>query len=293
MSQVSVIRWFFKFVICVFVMVQAAVAFALPPEIEADRLLMAAEQELSQSDFESARQYLERIKALGVELPVEFYRLYGEVLYQAEELDLAQQNLEKYVTLINKDNEHYKPVLSRLTDIEKALTIQTKRQKVKEENIAISTGRHEHIKLLENQKGEAYDQKVQQLYLGMSLKEALLTHLNSLLKSYVYMKGKIKNPQRSDRIEYTLSLSGDSNLVVTQRDIKHGAGGLKSSISVTHLNVFGVNPVFDFRCSKVADSCLIKHPVTGKDWLRLADDETGAKEISLALSRLVKAMQRQ
>ncbi|MEN8668771.1 MAG: hypothetical protein ABF318_06580, partial [Ketobacter sp.] len=63
-------------------------------------------------------------------------------------------------------------------------------------------------------------------------------------------------------------------------------------ISSTSLDAFGVNPYVSYRCSKASDQCVIKHPVTGADWIVIARDESAAKELSQALTRLIKALQR-
>ena len=55
-------------------------AMALPPGMEADKLLLAAAAKLDSMDYEAAGQDLEKIRALKVELPVEYYFQNGRYL---------------------------------------------------------------------------------------------------------------------------------------------------------------------------------------------------------------------
>lgn len=275
-----------------FMLAISGAAHALPPQAEMDRLILAAQEALSVSDFDSAKGYLERVAPLALEPPAEFYRLQGEVMFNSRDWDKSQRGFEKFIEMAGRESEHYNQVLGRLTDIEQAKALERTQQQIREENIAISAGNDERVKLIENQKGEAYDRQVQELFLDESLVQSLVTHLNSLLRSYVYIEGKIKNYEKNNRVDYSVSVNKESVIMLTSRDVTQTRSGQKAAMNVAYLNAFGVNPSVEFRCSKAIDSCYIKHPVNQSDWIRLAYDEAGADAIATALMRLLKALQR-
>ncbi len=258
-------------------------AYSLPPEIEADRLVLAAKEKLEQGNFDGARVYLERVAPLDIDPPADYYLLYGRIYYQADAWQQAKNHFEQYVERAGKEAEAYLDTLKLITELEETLAAKPEQTK------AETAGNP--LQLLEKQ-GAAYDKKVSELYLDAGLAESLVTHINGLLKSYRYIEGKIKNIDKSNYIDFKLSLAKDKELVTTRRDITRKSSGISSELSVTRLNVFGVNPDVVFRCSKQTDSCIIRHPVNQKTWIKIARDEKGAKEITQALTRLLKALQR-
>lgn len=259
-------------------------AFALPPEIEADRLILAAKEKLSEDNFEAARGYLERISPLNIEPPADYYLLFARVHYEADSWTQAKQHYEKYVELAGKEASAYKEALKKITELEETLVGKLEQQ-------TESTAESSAIQLPEKQ-GAAYDKKVADLYLDSNLAHSLVTHVNSLLKSYRFIEGKIKNTDRNNYIDFKLSLAKGKELVVTRRDIVRKLSGATSNLSVTKLNAFGIDPDVEYRCSKESDSCTIKHPINQKEWFKIARDEKGAEEIAKALTRLLKALQR-
>ncbi|MDX1694964.1 MAG: hypothetical protein R3208_14450 [Ketobacteraceae bacterium] len=263
----------------------AGSAYALPPEIEVDRLILAAREKLAQQDYPAAREYLERVAPLGVEPPADYYLLYGRVYYDADAWEKAKQHFETYVEMAGKEGEAYKESLAMITELEEILAARPEQTQAPEDHGGAA------IQLAEKQ-GLQYDRKVAELYLDPSLTASLVTHINSLLKSYRYIDGKIKNIDRNDYIDFKLSLTGNRELMLTRRDVTHDASGPKAELSVSRLSAFGIDPSIEYRCSKESDSCTIKHPLNQKEWIKIARDEDGAEEISKALTRLLKALQR-
>ena len=139
--------------------------------------------------------------------------------------------------------------------------------------------------------GKAYDDKVRKLYIAPTLKDSLVLHINSLLSSYEYLEGRIKNRDTSPRLEYQVSVQSPSQLSVVRKQVDPSARG-QASLSSSSLDAFGVNPFVSYRCSKATDQCVIRHPTNGADWIVIARDESAAKELSQALTRLIKALQR-
>ncbi len=264
----------------------ATVAHSLPPEIEVDRLILAAKEKLADQDYPAARQYLERVSPLNVEPPAEYYLLYGQVYYESDAWEQAKSHFEKYVEMAGKEGEAYQESLKMITELEETLASRPEPQEEPTEASKAAA-----IQLAEKQ-GVKYDRKVADLYLDPSLTQSLVTHVNSLLKSYRYVEGKIKNTERNDYIDFKLALTKNRELVLTRRDVSRDGGGPLSELSVSRLNAFGIDPNIEYRCSKEADSCTIKHPLNQKEWIKIAKDEEGAEEISKALTRLLKALQR-
>lgn len=263
-------------------------ALALPADIEADRLILAAEEKLSLQNYEAARSYLERVDALKVTPDAKFYYLSGEVAFHYGELSKANQLLSQYVEEAGREGDAYADALRKITLIEEQLQSQ--------EAVSQSRDQLREIKAAggierDDTAGQAYDQKIRKLYIAPSLKDALVLHINSLLSSYEYLEGRIKNRNTSERLEYQVSLQEPSQLTVSRKHVKPANSG-QSSLSTSSIDAFGVNPFVQYRCSKAVDQCQIRHPVTGADWIVIARDEAAAKELSTALTRLIKALQR-
>lgn len=268
-------------------MMTSSLVLALPADIEADRLVLAAEEKIAQQDFEGARSYLQRVEPLKVEPRPVFHFLYGQVLLREGSLEQARNHLTDYVSRVGREGENYDDALRLLTQIEEQLDSQ--------EQVSASTGKLQDLKAaaLESgdSEGQAYDDKVRKLFLSANLQDALVMHINSLLKSYVYLEGKVKNPAVSDRESYSVSRSGKTEIVVSKTVVSNSSNG-QAQMSTDKLNVLGVGPYVTFRCSPAVDSCVVRHPVTGDDWMRIANDEAGARELATALTRLIKALQR-
>lgn len=262
--------------------------FALPAEMEADRLILAAEEKLADQNFEAARSYLERVDGLKVTPAPKFYYLSGQIAYHYGELGKASQLLSQYVEEAGREADFYQDALRKITQIEDQMQSQEAASQSRDQLREIkASGGIER----EDIAGQAYDEKIRKLYIAPTLKDSLVLYVNSLLSSYEYMEGRIKNRNTSERLEFQVSLQGASQLSVIRKQVKPANSG-QSSISTSSIDAFGVNPYIGYRCSKAVDQCVIKHPVTGADWIVIAQDEAAAKELATALTRLIKALQR-
>ena len=100
----------------------AAAALQLPPDMQADRYLLQAEEQIEKRNFAAAKQSLDRILALqdqhGLELPAEFFFRYAEVLQRLGLFDEAIESVTKYLTLAGRDGEHYREALRLLNSAE-------------------------------------------------------------------------------------------------------------------------------------------------------------------------------
>ena len=100
----------------------AAAALQLPPDMQADRYLLQAEEQIERRNFAAAKQSLDRILALqdqhGLELPQEFFFRYAEVVERLGLYDEAIAAVTKYLTLAGRDGEHYRAALRLLNSAE-------------------------------------------------------------------------------------------------------------------------------------------------------------------------------
>lgn len=93
-------------------------AMALPPEVEADKLLMSATAKLDREDQEAAGRDLEKIRALKVRLPVEYYFQNGRYLAAAKQPAEAKKSLETYLDKAGKEGKSYDPALKLYSQVE-------------------------------------------------------------------------------------------------------------------------------------------------------------------------------
>ena len=100
----------------------AAAALQLPPDMQADRYLLQAEEQIERRNFDAAKQSLDRILALqeqhGLELPEEFFFRYAEVVERLGLYDEAIESVTKYLTLAGRDGAHYRAALRLLNSAE-------------------------------------------------------------------------------------------------------------------------------------------------------------------------------
>lgn len=281
-------RWVSVFLLTV---VLSGPARALSPEIEVDRLLLAAREHIAQNDFAGALGFLQRVEPLKVAPPTLFYYLQGKALVETGDLINARPALERYVETAGREGEFYSPALALLTRIETS----SQQAQQEKQNEAVRQARAETTPAVaaEERKGDTYDRKVQSLYLGVPLTEALVTHINGLLRTYAYIEGKIKRTAQGEGQRYRVSVNPHGELLLTEKiPVKSAAGNPLFQINQQPLATAGVSPFVDYRCTKSADSCYLKNPSDGADWIRIANDETGAKELATALERLIRALQR-
>jgi len=273
-------------VVAVFILLRPLAVLALPADMEADRLLLAAEEKLTAQDYEAARGYLQRITPLKVTPAPRYYYLSGLVAFHYGELDQAGEQLSQYVETAGRDAQYYDSALRTLTQIEEQ---QASREAVSRNRDQMQSIRASSGITIEDTAGQAYDAKVRKQFPASSLKQSLILKINSLLESNVFLEGVVKNPQRSPRLEYQVAVSGGADINVTRRQVDSMG---QVALTSDNLEAFGVNPFVSFRCSKATDQCAIRHPASGEDWIVVARDEDAARELATALTRLIKALQR-
>ena len=93
-------------------------AVALPPDIEADRLLIEAEQFINNNNFAQAASSLEEILTLqqqhNLEIPVDFYFKYAEIILNSDDQDKGEKAylaVTHYLETAGRAGEHYQQAL--------------------------------------------------------------------------------------------------------------------------------------------------------------------------------------
>ncbi len=253
---------------------------ALPAEIEVDRLVLAAQEKLAAGDHAGALVFLERVPPLKVTPPVTYHFLSGKSLFLNGKPAEARSALETYVEKAGRQAPAYDEALGLLTRLEEEAA-----------RAAVTPAAAPAAPSLEadDRDGSAYDANIRSLYLGMDLRQALVSHINTLLQDHAMVPGRIKSGPASAPVRYRLSVQGKGDLAV-QVVSQSGEGG--SAIRPVLVNAFGISPFVDHRCSKPTDSCFILNPLDGSDWIRLAHEPAAAADVAMALQRLVRSLQR-
>ncbi len=89
----------------------SANAWALPPQIEADRLLLNAKATLDAGDYEGAIQNLEKAEALNVKMPDTFYFHVGKAYSGAKKWAKARASYGKYLEKSGNSGKFYREAL--------------------------------------------------------------------------------------------------------------------------------------------------------------------------------------
>jgi formylglycine-generating enzyme required for sulfatase activity len=88
----------------------------LPPEIQVDILISAAEKDILAGKWKDAVRGLEKALKLGVKLPGEFHFHYGKALFKTGNYDDSLSSLTSYLTLVGKDGEYYEEAVTLVVD---------------------------------------------------------------------------------------------------------------------------------------------------------------------------------
>ncbi len=103
----------------------APAAQELPPDILADQYLLAATTALQNQDRQAAISAFQKIEALAVTPPAEFFYFYGKVLVEngiatnnVPSIEKGQALLKKYIVAAGREAEHYRSALEVLNTAE-------------------------------------------------------------------------------------------------------------------------------------------------------------------------------
>lgn len=254
-------------------------SWALKPSIEADRLLIAAEEAFDENDRASAAEHLQAARNLGIALPVEFNFLYGKLLFQQGNPNDARRYLEQYVNREGDQGRYYRDALSLIT--------KSQGQRRASSTPSNSSGKAE---ITRADGSGSYVDHIQQLYASNNAASALTTHLNNLLKFYAYGSDQriIASSRSGTPSRHKIQYSGRGEIISFN---KIGASA-NNPFTEDRFSVFGVNPHISFECRASTSSCWLYHPITKQRWLQIVRNEDAALEISKAMSRLIKDLQK-
>ena len=142
-------------------------AVQLPPEIEVDRYLLQAEEQIEKQDFRAAKEVMDRILELqeqhGLELPEEFFFRYAQVLDRVEQYDEAIEFATRYLTLAGRDGAHYRAALQVLNSAEAAKRTVEERQQQAQARVEAARRRAEAVR----DKAEAERRGADEVITGM------------------------------------------------------------------------------------------------------------------------------
>lgn len=97
----------------------SAGVWALPPQIEVDRLLLQAKTALDANDYTQATASLAKAEKLGTKLPDNFYYHYGYALFKMDDIEKSRRMLERYLNETSTKGKFYREALETLNAVEK------------------------------------------------------------------------------------------------------------------------------------------------------------------------------
>lgn len=259
----------------------ATATWALQPNHEADRLLLAAEDAFANNNRGLAAEHLQAARQLGIALPAEYNFLYGKLLQQQNKASESRTYLERYVASEGNNGRFYRDALALITQIEK-------QNQPRPQPVARTSNSTAQITRADGSEG-SYGEKIQTLYNAETVREGLTVHLNNLLKFYAVGDERVVASTRTNKpsrhkIQYS---SGGEIISFNQLGL-----GANAPFKEDRFSVYGVNPIISYQCRAATSSCWLFHPVTSQKWLQVVRNEDIALEISKAMSTLIKDLQK-
>ena len=133
-----------------------------------------------------------------------------------------------------------------------------------------------------------YIKSLQALYLTDDPVKALVMQINSLLSVHAYSGLRVKKAKARVGKVFSVSVN-DNQLVLQEKNYESGY----PSLTVTKLDVHGLDPFLRYECQKKKFVCSIYHPAdTHLVWIVIDYDSLVAGELSEALTKLFQYLQR-
>jgi len=265
----------------------------LTVEIEAERLILAAQNALKNQQSDAADRYLIRAAALNTPLANHYHFYRGKVSFSKNDFQTAQQHLVQYTQGVKSDDPHYEETLTLLTAIEKE-GAQTK---------ANSFSEKPQIEWHRTRSAPPYIENLKSLYLTEQGKLALEMHINDLLSSYPTanktavnknLKPRNQNAKRHNTRNYNIQTTEQGSIKTHLTINKPGSSPNKEvKLNTSEISVYGLNHQIEFKCEDMTQRCWIKNPINQTVWLELDNNESAAKELATAIGYLVQVMQQQ
>lgn len=254
--------------------------YALEPEHEIRRLMLATEEAVEAENWGEAGEYLNRLQQLEGVKPADYFYFRGRVMLESSHFNESQAALEKYVSQAGAEGEHYNDALKMITRVEKA-----RKEGARANNSA--KDKTEPVAIIEPAGKESLA-KLKQLYLADSDAQALVMHANALLESAGWRAEQriVKLDEPAD-VAYKLDKRND--VINIQESRREDNGRVVKTTEA--MGVFGVNPQVEWNCESTTASCWIYDPRDGSRLMKLGQDREQAQEIARTLGRLIKTMQ--
>jgi hypothetical protein len=253
-------------------------AWALPKEIEIDRLVLGIETAVEKSNWDKAHTRLTTLKALNDELPPVYFYYRGKVSTEQEDWKAAREALEQYLSIEGKEAEYYRASLALLNHIEEQESLKV------DEEVKSTVATH---LVLEDSEHKQYINQLKKLYLVDDGRDALELHINTLLSHHRYIPGRYRSDRHWAGSLYQIQVR--KNMISVMEKRSNSQGGY--SINQDQLGVYGVNPYLTISCDSVGDQCWVEHPESGKQWLELESNRGAADDIAKAFTHLIRYMQ--
>ena len=155
-----------------------------------------------------------------------------------------------------------------------------------------SNENNDQASIILEQSSAQYIQKLQNLYLTQQADQALLMHINSLLTDYSLRP--VQTITKTTVARYSLSHDHQGNLITSRQSYAPNTQqNQQSVISTTKINVYGIDPYITYRCTKTSQSCWLRSPINGSQWIEIGPNEDLAKELAYAITTLIKRLQKE
>lgn len=264
------------------VLSSASYGVTLPVEIEADRLVLAAQQALQEDNLEAANAYLIRAQTLNTKLPNTFDYYMGKVLFQQNQFKKAESHLLKFVVTVKSDDPLYEETLTLITEVEKKLQKKPEIKSTDKIKIAWSNSDDK----------TQFIKKLKKLYLTDNTHLALEQHINDLLQSYPVQQSTIRNTNKPRDRSYFIDSSEKGSIKVSLQ-VNNQNKQFKKTLeaNASKISVYGINNNIQFKCEDSSRSCWLKNPITDKKWLEIDNNPAAAAELTKAMGLLIRHMQ--
>ncbi len=260
---------------CMFVLmlgISSAVFGMLPPEHEAERLLIQAEQYLLEGESARAESLLAKVAELNTALPLRYYFFRGQTLADLD-APKATEMLTHYVVAGGNQAPHYREALELITRLEQG--DKERRQPSRNDALPITAD-------------PAPVDELKQLYLTNDTVDALLQHINGLLSVHAFTGSRFIREGEKQGMRFNVSVA--DNVILVRRSV-YDAGQVEMKIE--RLEVMGIDPFVRYGCDSREFACWLYHPAqTQLRWLWVENNDRAAQDLSDSLRRLIVLLQR-
>ncbi|WP_020407692.1 hypothetical protein [Hahella ganghwensis] len=249
----------------------------LAPEHEMQRLLLVADESIKTLDYADAKSALDKIAELSIEPEVSYFYFKGLVDANYGENDSAANALVEYVNRAGNEGEYYEQALRLITDLENKKAASTTKSDIDWSQVISS-------------ENDQYLASLKKLYLTSSDKNALVEHINGILKANVYVPGRIRHLDKNEGRVFRISTNSQDELVVQETDYTQSGN---ANHTLSRMGVFGVDPYVGSDCNFDRRECWLWHPVESQDkWIVITDNQKALSELSRAMTALIRQLQK-